>query len=238
MTEEYLGYPVKYEKGWIHSNGLFVPVTNPKEHHLHAIFQNPKVFGMDSDKLQKMHPEGLIRNWSDPIMQEVSEKGWIRFTNLSKRLPSLSSISPDSISHSYFLTHHGRSTKDEVQSHIDPILHQIYNFAKTKNIPDASLFVSVEGNLSRSYPSRIANTKQFYSIGQLGEYLGVGREGVRDVPSAPTIPTSSDIRAAMGQKPPEMTQAQWNMIRNIGDSYTPIMSFKKFLNEQLFLHKS
>ena len=241
-------------KAWVHKSGAIVPIPEgdfgpPEDHGVFAV-QNPEKFGMSHEQMRAAIGDDkeytrMRENrgaWSVSVNSGMNNLGWMRLVRSTNRHKD------GSKSHDIMISHEGNKAHPHdfieplrtLKPHLESLPKNetfgvgLSGFDSSKTHRDDHLRQS---NLSVPQQDQVAlgdlNTVNKY-IGETG-----GKRSMDPRPQAP-VPTSTDIRTAIGPKPESMPMAQYNFMRTIGDSYEPcrfnvllekIGNSKKSLNE-------
>lgn len=228
-----------FYKGFFHTSGKYIPIKDPYgEHHSQMIASNPELFDINPEDLVKMdYPEEIEKlksgksTWSTPVLYGASRKG---YTRLVGEVENFDSIEPEAkipivVKH-HTIQLHDESQSSTMQSFKKP-LEKILGHLKSSLGPHDTFNVQVSGfqnhhdmrkelrDRGLSTPHTV--TAEFRNMEDLHKILDLPYKRSREPSKSPSVPSSSRVLGAMGEKPEEMMQAQWNMIRRIGDSYEP-----------------
>ena len=221
------------KKAWIHTSGTLIgidPGDNPiAEDHDRFAVKNPHHFGMTDDE-----------------MRQVTGR---EYRDLTSGSQATSMVLEDHLNSKGFYRLH-RSTERKQRggpaSHVISISHESYRAKPTDfieplktlkpyldEIPKEDSFqVHLSGfnkketarkeHLEASgLPVDDQDTIKLHSMNDVHKYIGIegGRRSLN--PTETPATTSTDIRAALGPKPKDMTAAEFNFYKTIGDSYKP-----------------
>ena len=242
------------EKFFIHKDtGEFLPIPNNYNffgiHHSGVFVENPKKFGVSDEDLEdhisrlskakKAKFDDLLNrrsNFNQDLMKFVGERGWTRGLYHKSRI---SPMIGSAFHHTIELEDHSRSTSRDHLRNIATTLHSKINNLISN--PEDTISILVSGlKLTKkevddfttkgiaAIPSTARFTRQ--QIHQLSIGGDIPRRSIRDIDSPTREVTSTEVRNAMGERPPHIPLAQWNNMRNIGDSYEPrLLTFKEFI---------
>jgi hypothetical protein len=229
-------------KSWMTHTGEVIKVPDDSRvHHIHMVVDDPKKFNTSTAVLKRLDPENYERlvqrkeNWSTPIITNLGKKGFMRVVNntaVSKDIVEPSNIL---VRHRYQLTNHGNH---DPAVFVEPLKRIRENIANNMQPHDDLIHVLLEGTkLGKTRYETTTETHSLKSLSDIDNFIknhGTGRERVGNLPDIPHMPTSTQLRGILGRTPPEgsrLTQAQWNLMRTIGDSYNPMKSFKDYIAE-------
>lgn len=228
-----------FYKGFFHTSGKYIPIKDPYgEHHSQMIANNPELFDINPEDLVKMdYPEEIEKlksgesTWSIPVLYGASQKG---YTRLVGEVENFDSIDPEAkipiVAKHHTIQLHDESQSSTMQSFKKP-LEKILGHLKSSLGPHDTFNVQVSGFQNyhdmrkelrdRGLSTPHMATAEFRNMEDLHKILDLPYKRSREPSKSPSVPSSSRVLGAMGEKPEEMMQAQWNMIRRIGDSYEP-----------------
>jgi hypothetical protein len=231
--------PQYSSKMWVHTDGRIVNIPYadspiPEDHTAYAA-QNPNLFDHTEEELSKAigGPDQLRkakRSATHPeLHRHLEYKGWSRVTNTFDKEGMARAINID---RSYV-----RSDNPE---HFVEVLRKLKPYFDERTKAGELVSVGIHGikdpekNIKPFLETRGLKFRpgsQVIAIGDEKTYNAlIGEEGgrvSREPQTEPSVPTSSQVRAAIGKDP---NIPSW--MRVIGDSYQPgLKSFKKFLKE-------
>jgi hypothetical protein len=231
--------PQYSSKMWVHTDGRIVNIPYrdspiPEDHTAYAA-QNPDLFDHTEEEFANAigGPDQLRkakRSATHPeLHRHLESKGWSRVTNTFDKEGMGRAINID---RSYV-----RSDNPE---HFVEVLRKLKPYFDERTKAGELVSVGIHGikdpekNIKPFLETRGLKFRpgsQVIAIGDEKTYNAlIGNEGgrvSREPEAEPSVPTSSQVRAAMGKDP---NIPSW--VRVIGDSYQPrLMSFKKYLNE-------
>ena len=234
------------KKGWFHKSGKFIPLpTNIKDyHHINLAVDKPHLFGLTHKKIGDVVYDGFdataTMHWSRAGNALLNKKGYMRYMDPS----------------STFLQTHMVGFEDPIgapEDYIEPlkrIRHNIenhpyeYGGGKFETIETTGHIIMDNDELQSPlqeflkkrgidhYGDSVFKIRDMHT---LNRYIGDREGGERETQRRGQIPTtrevtSTEVRNAMGERPPHIPLAQWNNMRNIGDSYEPrLLTFKEFI---------
>jgi hypothetical protein len=229
-------------KSWMTHTGEVIKVPDDSRvHHIHMVVDDPKKFNTSTAVLKRLDPENYERlvqrkeNWSTPIITNLGKKGFMRVVN--NTAVSKDIVEPFNIlvRHRYQLTNHGNH---DPAVFVEPLKRIRENIANNMQPHDDLIHVLLEGTkLGKTRYETTTETHSLKSLSDIDNFIknhGTGRERAGTLPDIPHMPTSTQLRGILGRTPPEgsrLTQAQWNLMRTIGDSYNPMKSFKDYIAE-------
>ena len=241
-------------KAWIHKSGAIVPIPEedfgpPEDHGVFAA-QNPDKFGLSHEQMRAAIGDDKeytrmrenLGALSVSVNRGMNNLGWMRLIRSTNR-------HRDGSLHHYVMIADERNI-EHPHDFIEPLRAlkpHLEALPKNESFGvELSGFDS--GKTHRDDHLRQSNLpvpqEDLVALGDLNKvnkYIGeTGGKRSRDPQPQPAVPTSTDIRAAIGPKPESMPMAQYNFMRTIGDSYEPcrfnvllekIGNSKKSLNE-------
>jgi hypothetical protein len=233
--------PQYSNKMWIHNDGRIVNIPyghspTAEDHTVYAA-ENPHLFDHTEEELTKAigGPDQLRKAKKyathPELHRHLESKGWSRVTNEFNKDMKIRTINFDRAYH--------RAHPDEYIK----ALEKLHPFIQERVNAGEEVLIGLHGinrNTLEPFLKSRGLTKregqQMIAIGDMKTLNTIlGKEGgkVSRAPQAePPAPTSSQIRAAMPKEPQgNMTRAELNYYRTLGDSYNPIKSFKDLLFE-------
>lgn len=233
--------PQYSSKMWIHTDGRIVNIPYghspiPEDHTAYAA-QNPHLFDHTEEEFanaigghDQLH-KAKNRATHPELHRHLESKGWTRVTHEFDKDSNVRTINFD---RAYHRAHPDEYLKALEKLH--PFIQERVNAGEEVliglhgvNRNALEPFLKSRGLTKREGQQMIAisNMKMLNTILEK-EGGKVSREPQAEAP----LPTTSQIRAAMPKEPQgDMTRAELNYYRTIGDSYNPIKSFKDFLFE-------
>jgi hypothetical protein len=224
------------QKFWFKSGGGFIPLEDSKDHHIKKVVDEPHKFDINLQDIKNMKPRNTVEQikngitWDDNIIKSMNDKGHFRghYSHIPAHMFHDELIPTE---HNFEISDDrawtdGYSHKDlsEFNDHLKHILEKV---------PE-SHHLSLTMNFARNFPIEYSEKLRdkhkvnfragaiiFPNRDSLSSYLNdETAKSVREPESKPKDVTSTDIRAALGKnKPMNMTTAEWNFHRTIGDSF-------------------
>lgn len=236
--------PKYSSKMWAHEDGRVINIPyeeNPiPEDHTAFFAQRPHLFGHTEDELRSVIGDKELESAKHRVAQHhglqkhLESKGWSRVTNSLDKETGVRSIN---ISRG-----HVRPDNPEQFLKILKTLKPYYD-ERTAAGEDVVVGIDAIRNPDKHLPPFLESRglkhrmgSQMIAIGSPKTYNAIiGLEGGKETrrpESAPSVPSSTDMRNMLRKKPEEMSTAEWNFYRTIGDSYQPnIVGFKQFMKE-------
>jgi len=222
-------------KFWFKSGGGFVSL-NDGIHHVKAVVDEPHKFDMTIQDIHDMKPIKSIKeissgySWDDNIITGMNKKG--HFRGLYSHKPAHTSNGELYPTEHKFELEDDRSWKQNY-SHKDLSEFHDHMNHLLKIVPNSdnfSLELSFIKNFNPEYIEKLKNKHKvqitasgllFPNRNSLSSYLNDRMaKSVRHSNIDNKDVSSTDVRAALGKnKPDNLTTAEWNFFRTIGDSY-------------------
>jgi len=248
-------------KIWFSKKTGIVPIDDLNDlgmHHSNFVVHEPGKFGYTDDDVEKMvgpkHYGQLVQKsnpWSDRLITKMNDHGHFRGFYRYKK-----STNPESDNSEHqFDMYDDRSwiqsdlikratgvsdTLDPFHEHFTHVLNAVPKGQELRLKVETGLPISSElqEKLTTKHGAIVhggdtmSTSVKFPNRQSLESYVNdTQAKRSRELPEAPREVTSSDINAALGQRPQSMMPAEWNFFRRIGDSYEAI-------NDKLFLLES
>jgi len=221
-------------KAWIHKSGKIVEIPDDnflsEDHGVYAA-QHPEKFGMTRDEMKS--EMGSDREyyqmfsgkkaWSPSLNKVLNDRGYMRMSR------SVEKFDDGSRHHNIMISH--ESSGAHPHDFIEPLkmikphlegLEKNHSFSVMLSgfKPDKK---ERNQHLEQSgIPAPAHDHVGFGDINKINKYIGeTGGKVSREPEKAASVPSSTELRAAIGPKPETMTGAEYNFYRTIGDSYEP-----------------
>jgi len=223
-------------KFWFKSGGGFVSLEDSNDHHIKKVVDEPHKFNINLQDLNNMKPRITIEeikngySWDDNIITSMNNRGHFRghYSHIPAHMFHDELIPTE---HNFEISDDrawtGNYSHKDLSEFNDHLRHVL------KTVPDShhlSLTMNFARNFTGEYIEKLKDKHKvnfragaiiFPNRDSLSSYLNDDTaKRVREPESQPRNVTSTDIRAALGNnKPPNMTTAEWNFHRTIGDSF-------------------
>ena len=241
-------------KAWVHKSGAIAPIPEPdfgppEDHGVFAA-QNPEKFGMSHEEFKAAvgndaeytRMRNNERAESYHVNKALNDLGWMRSWRSTthhedgSKTHSIIISSDTNNAHPHDFIEPLRTFKPALES-----LPKNHSFGISLNGFDTGKTHRDDHLRQSNLPVPQQDQVALGDLNTVNKYIGeTGGKRSRDPQPQAAVPTSTDIRAAIGPKPESMPMAQYNLMRTIGDSYEPcrfnvllekIGNSKKSLNE-------
>lgn len=222
------------KKAWIHKSGKMVEIPEgyllPEDHGVYAA-QHPEKFGMTRDEMKSAMGNDREyyqmfsgkRAWSPSLNKVLNDRGYMRMSR------GVEKFDDGSRHHNIMISH--ESSGAHPHDFIEPLKTIKPHLENMQENHSFTLMLSgfkhdkKERN-EHLMQSGITPTEQdhvaFADVNKINKYIGEsGGKVSREPERTPSVPSSTEVRSAMGPKPETMTGAEYNFYRTIGDSYEP-----------------